>query len=1324
MELQTRSNGTPVQRRKRKAPPTTWIGTAALVVLLAWPVVARGLPHQSGSITAPPTLKPQDDLCTTEGTDVSGTLPGSPTWTKTNSPYHVTADVTVALDGQLTIQPGVVVCFAQGTGLLIGNSSSAGRLVAEGTSGEPIVFTADTETPARGYWKGIEFSDHSQRNSMDYCVVEYASTGVSSTDSSDDMETDNIHHCTFRHNGVVADGDGPGGALNLQGDGLSLWRNKIYDNELGARLAESFNDEILENEIYDNDGYGLALVAESGSPTETNLISDNQIYKNGGDGIWITDQSAIQAIGNTEGGNELTSEVRVLALAEIHSNVLCGNTGFNLRNQLASEIQATGNWFGTNTPGVDGKIEGSVVFDPWIEMDMTVNPTHLPANGISTAAFALTMIDGDGHAVPDGYEVTVTANLGSLSDPTLSLNSGQATTTYTAGTVAGGVSFGVTDQHQCSTLSFPGELTLEPLAGLDLAVSKDDGAGLVPQSSPDKKYLITYNVSYANTGGIDASGVVLTDDLPDGTQLYAGNGWTCNDGQCTYSIGPLPVGSSGTAPPLVVEVLPDSITDCPDLRNTVTISDDGSHGPDSNPDDNTFPLDTEIPCLPDLVLKKSNNLAGCVGVGEQITYELTYTNAGFAEATGVVLTEQIPDHTSYAGGGWTCEDGTCTRSVSNVPKGGQGSVEFVVEVNDPAPCRSIMNLASVDGQEADLDPADNKAQDTTWTCGLCQLYMPLIPKRHVESPLDLVVSKDDGAGLVPQSSPDKRYLITYVVTYANTGGIDASGVVLTDELPDGTQLYASNGWTCTGDQCTHGVGPLPVGSSGTAPPLVVEVFPDSITGCPDLRNTVTISDDGSHGPDSNPDDNTFPLDTELPCLPDLVLDKSDNLASCVEAGEQITYELAYTNAGFAEATGVVLTEQIPDHTSYAGSGWTCEDGTCTRSVSNVPKGGQSSVEFVVELNDPAPGERIVNTAGVDGQEADLDPGDNKAQEKSLVCPDTIRLFVRDVAVNAETNRVYVANPVNNAVLVVDPSGSRSVIASIPVGDYPLGLDVVTTSNKIYAANSQDGTVTAIRGSDNTPITDRYVGAGASKVAADSGAERVYVTNHGETNNGAAAINSQTDEFEYYYGRLQGAQGRYGIDVDPERDQLFIAARDAGLIAIQDAYSPDQDPQLVKLDPPRVPYVVAFNPATNHLFVTAPDDNKVVVLAPYSIQWHRGAWLTQSGGQRVLLLDRTNAGWIKEIDVGQGAEEGIAVNPFTGYVYVTNTGSNTVSVLQDDTDPSQIQWVEDITVGDQPQGVDVDTKTNTIYVGNAGTRDLTVIENDGTAHTVARTIPLD
>ncbi len=637
------------------------------------------------------------------------------------------------------------------------------------------------------------------------------------------------------------------------------------------------------------------------------------------------------------------------------------------------------------------------------------------------------------------------------------------------------------------------------------------------------------------------------------------------------------------------------------------------------------------------------------------------------------------------------------------------------------------------------------------------------------SALDLAVRKEDGGLLI---GPNKEYALEYTIIISNKGPLTATAVVVSDTLPAGT-AYGGSAWTCAGGLCSRSLGVMPPGiTAALTLPLTLD---KNAISCPlVLTNTVRVAD-VLYGGDANPADNVFTRTGTFPCLPDLVVVKNDNVGppplkaqrlldrlglpplaprqgDCVQPGETISYTIAYVNGGLLTATQVVLTETLPDHTGYVGSGWTpAGGGLYTRSLGTLPPGAGGVARFIVRVDSIPPDLRVENEVRIGGAEADLAPADNVSREDTPICgsatpygaylplvlkqypaaptptptptppPTPLPAYVSDVAVNEVTNRVYVASPQQDAVFAVDPTGGGSVVATIPVGDHPLGLAVVTTTDKIYAANMNSWTLTAIRGSDHTPIADIYVGAQPCKVAADGGDARVYVTNHLESDNGAAAVNSQTDTFLHYYSRLHATQGRYGIAVDPTADILFIAARDAGLIAIQDADQPDQDPLIFKLDPPRVPYVVAFNPTTKHLFVTAAEDNVVVVLDPYNIRWNKGRWLWYEN-RWVFALDRANAGWIAEIGVGAGAEEGIAVNPRSGYVYVSNGESDTVSIIQDAADPANIRRVMDLAVGDRPQGVAVDASRNLIYVGNANSRDLTVI--DGATHTVSETIPLD
>jgi uncharacterized repeat protein (TIGR01451 family) len=475
----------------------------------------------------------------------------------------------------------------------------------------------------------------------------------------------------------------------------------------------------------------------------------------------------------------------------------------------------------------------------------------------------------------------------------------------------------------------------------------------------------------------------------------------------------------------------------------------------------------------------------------------------------------------------------------------------------------------------------------------------------------------------------------------------------------------------------------------------------------------------------------------------------------VNLGDQIVYTIDYANTGFATATQVMLTQKVPVHTSYVPSGWDCLGATCTQALGALAPGDSGVTQFVVQVDSLPLNRRIDDEVRIGGAEEDLYPLDNVAYEESRTCrvwqgevylpllykhvdepeptpeptaepspeptPEPGEDFVKAVAVNPETGLVYVASPDLNAVLAVNPAGTGSILAQIPTGDHPMGLAVVTTSNKIYASNLEGGSVTPIRGSDHTALPDIPVGVMPAKAAADSGDARVYVSLFREVDLSGAAIDSLTDSLVHHYTRGHAVPGPYGIAVDGARDRLFFAARDGGLIAIQNANAPDLDPQIFKLDPPRVPYVLAFNPTTGHLFVTAADDNLVVVLDPAAIQWHTARWTTWRG-QRVFFLDRTNAGWIKEIPVGDGAEDGIAVNPVTGYVYVANADSDTLTVIQDSADPALIRHVTDLPAGEQPRAVAVDINTNIIYVGNSSSRDLTVF--DGSDHSYLKTIPLE
>jgi YVTN family beta-propeller protein len=67
---------------------------------------------------------------------------------------------------------------------------------------------------------------------------------------------------------------------------------------------------------------------------------------------------------------------------------------------------------------------------------------------------------------------------------------------------------------------------------------------------------------------------------------------------------------------------------------------------------------------------------------------------------------------------------------------------------------------------------------------------------------------------------------------------------------------------------------------------------------------------------------------------------------------------------------------------------------------------------------------------------------------------------RDIAVNPDTNTVYVSTTGSNQVYVIDGDSNRIVdIVTIGLNDtFPMGIAVNPDTNKVYVANSDSGTI--------------------------------------------------------------------------------------------------------------------------------------------------------------------------------------------------------------------------------------------------------------------------
>jgi uncharacterized repeat protein (TIGR01451 family) len=86
-----------------------------------------------------------------------------------------------------------------------------------------------------------------------------------------------------------------------------------------------------------------------------------------------------------------------------------------------------------------------------------------------------------------------------------------------------------------------------------------------------------------------------------------------------------------------------------------------------------------------------------VAAGANLTYTLSYSNTGNANATGTIVTDALPANTTFvsATGGGTNSAGTVTWSVGNLNAGSSGSVQLVVRLASPLANGTVITNGTV-----------------------------------------------------------------------------------------------------------------------------------------------------------------------------------------------------------------------------------------------------------------------------------------------------------------------------------------------------------------------------------------------------------------------------------------------------------------------------------------------------------------------------------------------------------------------------------------------------------------------------------------------------
>jgi uncharacterized repeat protein (TIGR01451 family) len=433
-------------------------------------------------------------------------------------------------------------------------------------------------------------------------------------------------------------------------------------------------------------------------------------------------------------------------------------------------------------------------------------------------------------------------------------------------------------------------------------------------------------------------------------------------------------------------------------------------------------------------------------VGDTAVFTLTVSNGGPSDATGVVVTDLLPAGLTYAsddsGGDYDATTGVWT--VGAVGAGGTRSLAITVTV-DALTATNLAEVTAQDQDDADSSPAEDP------------LDADNPPNQDDEADAPITVAPSADLSLLKSSTPEtvlQGEQATFTITVTNDGPSPATGIVVSDDLPAGVTHVSHTASQGTFDPATDSWNVGDVAVDGTAT-LDIVVTADAAGP---ITNTAHIASAGQHDPDPTDDEDATVLSSD-PVI-DLALEKVASAATA-HVGAPVTYTLTVSNDGPSPATGVAVTDQLPDGVTFdsdTASQGEYDPATGVWSVGDLAIDGQATLEVVVTVDDAGDLLNVAQVSAADQVDADSTPDEGDLGSEAPPDQD-------DEAWATVTGQLVDLSLVKD----VDP-------LAVDVGDEATYTLTVT--------NSGPSAATGVAVSDELPAEVTYVSATASAGAYD------------------------------------------------------------------------------------------------------------------------------------------------------------------------------------------------------------------------------------------------